>query len=292
MRLIKRLIILPFFSSVDSLRYDFLRISFALASLINIIDMWEIRHIAFSEHGIISHYKKQYFTISNYSLFYIEGARSLSGVNFIFLISALFSIFLLFGFLSRFSAFIVSLWTISYVNHIGPLACGYEMILQIFSIVIIISPLNGPLSITGYLNKNNYCPISSKYGLILLQWQVFLIYWTTAFYKVIDKYWQGGETVYYYISSYYGRFTPEQIAKYSELLSYLSDATIAIELALPLLLWNKKTRLLGIFLGLGFHTSIALLSRLSIFSIVIISTYSCFIEREDFRKLRNLLKRN
>ncbi len=284
---LRKFFLLPFFSHVDMRRYDLMRICFGIASLCNIIDMWDIRHSIFSDQGIISHYPKRYFSITNYSLFYLDGAQSLFGVNLIFLISAFFCVLLTLGIFSRISAFAVCLWTISYVNHIPPVACGYEMILQIFSLIVLISPLNGSWSLAGYRKyAHNYCPMAPRYGLVLLQWQVFVIYWTTAFHKIINNNWQNGETVYFYLASYYGRFTPEEIWKYNELLFFLSDATLAIEFALPFLLWNKKTRLLGLFLGIGFHASIGALSRLSIFSIAIVSTYSCYIEISDLKRIR------
>jgi hypothetical protein len=273
-----------------------MRIVFGLASLINIIDMWDIRHTLFSNEGIIIHYPRTSFSITNYSIFYIQGAQSLSGVTTIFILSALASLCLTLGLFPRISAFLVYIWTISYVTHIPPVACGYEIILQTFALIILISPLHGIWSLSHFCfwkKKNGapFYPISPRYGIILLQWQVFIIYWSTAFHKVIDSYWQKGETVFFYITSYFGRFSPEQVWEYRELLYYLSDATLAIEFALPFLLWNKKTRWLGFFLGIGFHVSIGILSRLSIFSIVILSTYVCFLDSDDLEKIKYWKKR-
>jgi hypothetical protein len=181
-------------------------------------------------------------------------------------------------------------------NHLPPLACGYEVILVIFSLIMLISPLSGPWSIDALIEKRKtkttFCPLAPSYGIFLLQWQVFLIYFSTAFYKVLKPSWQNGETVFYYLSSFYGRFSPETLWPYRELLFILSDLTMIIEFTLPFLLWNKKTRWFGLFIGIGFHLSIGALSRLSIFSIVIIATYSCFLDSYDLNRLMFWKKKN
>lgn len=282
--------VLAFFSHTDARRYDVMRMCFALASLANIIDMWGIRHTFFSLDGVLTHYPRKYFAITNYSLFYIPGTQDPTSVTFIFIASSVFCIFLLLGLFPRISALLIYIWTISYINHMPPVLCGYDMILQTYGLLVLISPIAGPWSLDWVLkkHKNNTadnCPLAPRYGLILLQFQVLVIYMATAFYKVINTHWQDGETVFYYITSFYGRFAPVEVWRYHELLFILSDMTLIIEFSLPFLLWNKKTRWLGLFVGIGFHGSIGLLSRLSIFSIVIISTYAAFLESDDLNKL-------
>jgi hypothetical protein len=92
------LLILPFFSHVDSRRYDILRMALALASMANSIDMWTIRHSIFSDSGMIVNYHNKNHLIYSLSVFYLPGAQSYDAVNYFFLVSFFFSITLFLGF--------------------------------------------------------------------------------------------------------------------------------------------------------------------------------------------------
>jgi hypothetical protein len=289
LRKIAYLLILPFFGLVDSRRYDIMRMALAVASMANSIDIWSVRHTIFSDSGMIANYLNKNHLIYSLSIFYIPGAQSDEAVTIFFILSMLFSITLFFGFFSRVSAIATYVWIMSTFNHLPPIACGYEVILVTFSLIMLLSPLSGTWSIDGQIqqrkSKTIHCRLAPSYGIFLLQWQVFLIYFSTALYKILKPSWQNGETVFYYLSSFYGRFSPEALWPYRELLFILSDLTIIIEFTLPFLLWNKKTRWLGLFIGIGFHLSIGALSRLSIFSVVIIATYSSFLDSYDLNRL-------
>jgi len=62
----------------------------------------------------------------------------------------------------------------------------------------------------------------------------------------------------------------------------LTYGTLLIEVAVPFLLWMRRTRAAGVFLGASLHIGIALGSDLGLFSLAIMALYFAFFEREDF----------
>lgn len=127
----------------------------------------------------------------------------------------------------------------------------------------------------------------SSFPIWLARIQVSLIYLASSGSKLFDRDWRCGVV----LGDRIARHTAEAVAHGvpSGLVAALSSPrgssllallTIGTELALSVLLWNRRWRRHALYLGLCFHLMIELTSRVELFSWVMLSAYGFFV-RED-----------
>ena len=58
----------------------------------------------------------------------------------------------------------------------------------------------------------------------------------------------------------------------------LGPAVVVLEVALPVLLWPRRTRRLAIAVGVAFHLGIAFVMDIRVFSYAMIATYLLFLD--------------
>ena len=124
----------------------------------------------------------------------------------------------------------------------------------------------------------------STFPIWLARVQVSLIYLASSGSKLLDPDWRCGVVLADRIT----RHTAEAIGRGvpSAVLSLLSSPrgssllaliTIGTELAIAVLLWNRRWRKRAIYLGLGFHLMIEITSRVELFSWVMLAAYGFFV---------------
>ncbi|MCB1078268.1 MAG: hypothetical protein KDM64_10630 [Verrucomicrobiae bacterium] len=276
---------------VDARVYAIIRIAFAVVALINVIDLWPHRLAFFSGEGMTGHPAEQ----SGLSVF--RQVESPAGVTVIFLVAAASAVWLGIGVMARPAAVLLWLWQMSYTSQGYPLVHGWDILLRIEALILLISPL-GP-SIPQWLAQVNGKPgairrsdgMASRHGLVLLQIQLAVVYWQTVWLKVLDAYWRNGEVISYFMMSTYARFPSAQWAHWDLASALLSHLTLLVEVAIPLLLWNRRTRMLGFFLGIGLHGSIVLVSHILLFSLTVLVPYFAFLDGRDLERWSGRLRR-
>jgi hypothetical protein len=73
---------------------------------------------------------------------------------------------------------------------------------------------------------------------------------------------------------------PGWIVDSSLLASFMTYGTLAVELALGVLVWNRKLRPWVLLLGVGLHLGIDLTLRVGFFSLVMLTLYAAFLPPE------------
>jgi hypothetical protein len=309
------------FSGVDARVYALIRIVFALVALANLIDLWPDRHAFFAETGMID----LDTTLENiageprFSIFYY--ATSETAVTVIFVITAIALVFLALGIVPRLAAVVAYLFLLSYSQRAFPVIHGWDIILRILGLFVVISPIGHcwrlPLSIgmtrpwlrwkprlTETINplgqsKNrqdlnvtgSVREMLPRYGLCLMQIQLLVIYWQTLWLKLADDHWRNGDYISYFMLSMYSRFPSRSWAEWQTLSCLLTYGTLLTEFFVPLLLWIKPTRRLAFLLGVGFHLGILVATNLWLFSLVILIPYFAFLDNDDIAKLEGLWQR-
>ncbi len=125
----------------------------------------------------------------------------------------------------------------------------------------------------------------------LIQVQVCIVYLYAAYHKLNPYYWDGHVLLaqaardMQSIKSLMGHFlSPESLATFveslghAENLAWPSRISVALEIFIPLGLWNRYTRPFAIVLGLGFHTSILVFMNIKAFSWAIMGSYLLWID--------------
>ncbi|GIV34025.1 MAG: hypothetical protein KatS3mg031_1560 [Chitinophagales bacterium] len=291
MRMIKSYAAL-LFAPADARVYAAFRMAFSLTVLLNLLDLFQHRKGLFHEGGLIAFdFVRSLCAGAPYwSVFYwVEGS---TGIDVLFMLTCTAAWALFFGLFTRLALLIVYVWQVSYLNTLFPVLSGWDSVLTLCAFILLISPSAEAWSLDGQIKKILFrrAPASSVpvYGLLLLRYQLCLIYFTTALLKMYNPWWRSGEFFAYYLLSVYSRFAQPWIAENLWLSVLLTYSTLVVEFALPLLLLFKKTRPFAFIAGIGMHVAILITSRLSIFSFIMIALYIPWLKSMSFTG--NLLK--
>lgn len=205
-------------------------------------------------------------------------------VDAVFVCALIAIVCLLVGTFNRIAAIGVYVWAVSYSNQ-APLAlAGYDTVLRTATFGLMISPVVSVWSVRPWWFAGSTRP-QPRYGLRLMQWQLVLIYWCTVWLKAPDQYWRRGETISYMLLSNFARFPTPEAASLGLWDPVLTWGTLLVELTVPVLLWQRKTRFVGIALGFGLHAGIALTAKLALFSLAMLPLYVAFLEQGDWDRM-------
>ena len=283
------------FRPADTRVYALLRIAFAVVALLNLIDLWPHRAAFFSRQGMVDlgAVQPEDSERIRFSLFFL--VDSPGGVTAIFLGAAAAMICLAMGWWSRVMIILVFAWQLSYSYRAIPVVHGWDVLLRIQAFILMFSPLG--LSARAWWRSGwggavkRSAALAPGYGLVLTQIQLAVIYWQTVWLKVADPFWRDGEFLSHFMLSLYSRFPDgrwENWQMASELLTYL---TLVVEIAVPLLLWNRRTRWLGLVAGFGLHFSILFVSHIWLFSLAVLVPYLAFLEGNDLDRWARKFRR-
>lgn len=281
-----------FWAGVDPRVYALVRIALAVAALVNLIDLWPHRAMYFAEDGMIPLDAVHAMTHGTYyeSIFYL--VTSEGGVTAVFVGAALAILALGLGFCTRVAAALVWMWHLSYSHRAFPILHGWDAILRSYSFLVFVSPAGRVWSLDHLLYpRQTDGEDVPAYGLRLMQWQLFVLYATTAWLKLADPFWRNGQVLLYFAMSQYSRRPDDTFLVHHEWLSALGTyLTLVVETSLPWLLWFKRTRPLGFLAGFGLHFTIAATAELGIFSTCMIAPYFAFLDRGDVDWLVRLVR--
>jgi hypothetical protein len=273
-----------FFAPADPRAYASLRIGYAIAAFAVLVDLWPLRLALLSSEGMFGGASVN-GPASLLNLFL--WARSPTAVSAVFVLVGVAIVCLGLGVLPRAGAAVAYLWAVSYTTTVPVAQSGFDLILRIVGFVLLVSPTVKTWSL-GAGRDERPPPV---YGLRLVQWQLMLIYVTTVWLKAPDEFWRRGDAIPYFLMSLFARFPSPSVANMGALAGLLTFGTILIEASVPFLLWMRKTRFLGVLLGVSLHVGIALSSKLALFTLSILPMYLAYFERQDFDKIANLLRR-
>jgi antimicrobial peptide system SdpB family protein len=130
-------------------------------------------------------------------------------------------------------------------------------------------------------------------GVLAIILQVCVVYWTSVMWKVQGTVWQDGTALYYILRD--ANFTwpgvSQLIYQHALVVTLLTYGTVFFQMAFPLLLINRTTRVVAFAGGLMLHTGIALLMGLITFSWIMISTELIVIDDRRYISLRTQAER-
>ena len=277
------------FGAVDARVYALLRIAFAIVALLNLIDLWPHRAMFFSDAGMIDGAAMMAEENGQLRFSVFNDLDSPGAVTWVFVIAALAMVCLGLGIWSRVMIILVFVWQLSYTYRAFPVIHGWDILLRIQAFILLFSPL-GP-SLMALLKRGAGGAIRRseslvpRYGLILIQIQLAVVYWQTLWLKEVDGSWRNGEFISYFMLSVYSRFPSIAWARWEMASALLTYGTLIIELALPLLLWNRRTRWLGFAAGFALHFGILVTSKIWLFSLVVLVPYLAFLDGKDLDRL-------
>lgn len=128
-------------------------------------------------------------------------------------------------------------------------------------------------------------------GLAAVVLQVVVVYWASGMYKVQGELWQNGTALYYImrVSEFTWPGWSELVWRNGLLVGLLTHATVLFQIAFPLLLLRRETRVLAVLGGIALHGGIAVFMGLISFSAVMISTELVIISDRRYRQISRLV---
>ncbi|MGO9837004.1 MAG: HTTM domain-containing protein [Polyangiaceae bacterium] len=288
-----RRVIAFFWGPADPRAYALVRITLAFAALVNLADLWPHRYEYLALDGMVPLDGLRRAAAGKFygSIFY--SVQSEAGVTAVFIGAAVALVALGLGWWTRVAAALVFAWHLSYCHRAFPVLHGWDAILRSYSMLVLVSPAGRVWSLDGLRRpRPDDGADVPAYGLRLMQWQLFVLYFMTIWLKVPDAFWRNGQVLAYFSISQYSRTPDNLFLVHHEWLSTIGTyLSMAAEVSIPWLLWSRRTRFLGMAAGFGLHFMIGTTARLGVFSICMIPPYMAYLERGDIDRLIALYRR-
>jgi Vitamin K-dependent gamma-carboxylase len=161
-------------------------------------------------------------------------------------------------------------------------------LLRLISLYLMLAPSGASLSLDRLRTARDRFwefPERAAWPLRLMQVQLSAMYITAAWDKLRGETWADGTAVSYALRDL-PRFEAPSFVTNTELISTLATwATPVTELAIGVLVWNRRLRPWALAAGLLFHIGIALTIRVGVFSLAVFVLYVAFIPPETANAL-------
>jgi vitamin K-dependent gamma-carboxylase-like protein len=210
-------------------------------------------------------------------IFFSEAA--VVGVYAILLVSA---ICLVLGFHSRLAATLVFIGLVLFQRRNPFIVNAGDRLLSHLGFFLMLAPSGAALSLDRWRRtKTEFWkfPERAPWALRLVQIQVSLMYLATVWEKLQGETWLGGTAVAYaWGIGDLSRFAvPAFLRDSLPLVNFLTWSTLAIELALGVLVWVPRLRPWVLALGVALHLSIEVTMSVGFFSYAVFVAYLAFV---------------
>jgi len=203
----------------------------------------------------------------------------------------------LIGFYARVQAVVifVMLASLHHRNHL--MLEGEDVLMRLLSFFCIFLPLDHWCSVRSWWRRRKGGPAFAQEAPVwpwrLIQFQMTLLYVSTAVVKLHGPEWIDG-TAMYYVSRlddvFIGNFLPDWLLNSLPCLRLLTWGVLVFETVLPLALWIRQTRRWFLYAALLFHLAIDLNMNLFLFHWTMMVGLLAFLQRDDLpARLRRFL---
>lgn len=208
-----------------------------------------------------------------------ESDVAVAVVYFVLLLAA---VSLTFGFKTRLSAFLVFFCVVSLTRRNPWILNSGDLLIRVLSFYMLFMPAAVALSVDRWLRERRRFwefPTRPVWPLRLVQIQVSILYLTAVWDKTRGTTWNEGTAVSYAfrIGDLERLPIPPFVEDSLVLANLLTFGTLAIELALGILVWNRKLRPWVLLLGVSLHLGIDYAVRVGFFSYAVLVAYIAFL---------------
>jgi hypothetical protein len=206
-------------------------------------------------------------------------------VVLVFVMTLLGSLALTVGLHTRFAAVVVYLGILAFARR-NPLVgnSGDELMCSL-ALLCALAPSGAALSLDRLRTAPGRFwefPSYSPWALRLIQIQLSVIYLSAVWQKVEGDLWRNGAAVSYAlrITDIHRFVTPDFLTDSIVLSELLTYGTLALEVSLGILVWNRAARPWVLAMGISMHVGIDLFILVGFFSFAMIVSYIAFIPPE------------
>jgi len=199
------------------------------------------------------------------------------------------------GWHSRIAAIVVFVLIHSFHRRADYILNAGDTIIIIIALVLALSCCGAALSLDQRRHDGSFWSAQTlaPWPIRLLQFQLTLIYLVSVQAKLVNKSWTDGSAVFYAWRTD-GRWalleTPEWLAGNAILVNAATWGTLVIELAIAILVWNRRWRFWVLAAGVVMHLSMMVTMNVGYFSLAMFVLYLAFVPWETVQKLPERLK--
>jgi hypothetical protein len=274
------------------------RIAFGALMIYVTLDLLPGIPVLFSEHGPVPYQPSardfQWIHSFQFGIFQIWSSDTAVLIAWIVLL--LSAISLTVGWYSQLSALIVWILFVSFLRRSPAFFNAADFVMTNTALILAISACGAALSLDQRRRTGSFwsAEVRMRWPIRLMQVQLSLIYFFTAQTKLIGSAWNDGSAVSYPWRIYreWAIFpAPQWVAENPYLVNVATWGTMAIELALAILVWNPRLRYWVLGAGVVLHVLIWLNLAVVFFGLAMFVLYVAWVPWETARDLPELAKR-
>ncbi|WP_234794220.1 HTTM domain-containing protein [Mycolicibacterium flavescens] len=241
-------------------------------------------NVAFGADGVVPRPPSRTFT---WGIFHVYASDSAILVGWLVLLVA--SIALTVGWHSRIAAIVVFVLIMSFERRNPVIFNSGDTVIRITALYLALAPCGAGLSLDQRRRSGSFFSARQirPWALRLIQIQVTIIYVTTVIHKLAGETWQNGTAVGYSLRQHDLLIlpTPEWLSTNLLISNVLTWGTLALELAIGILVWKRSWRPWVLAGGVILHLSISLFLEVGFFSMSMFVLYLAFIPPERAQAL-------
>jgi hypothetical protein len=257
------------------------RIAFAVVVLGWTISLAPGLYAFFADDGILPSHPD--VDVGAWGLLQLDSSAATVTALYLFLFVG--ALCLAFGLKTRLAAVVVFVCLVSFARRDPWVLNSGDLLLIVLSFYLMLAPSGTALSVDSWLRARSRFwefPRRSLWPLRLIQVQVSLLYFFAVWAKLRGETWNDGTAVSYaFRIEDLERFpVPGFVIDSLLLVNLLTYGTLAVELALAILVWNGKLRPWVLLLGVALHLGIDYAVRVGFFSYGTLVAYVAFLPPE------------
>jgi Vitamin K-dependent gamma-carboxylase len=273
------------FQPVETSTVALFRVAFGLLALGYTLSLAPVLFAFYSDDGILPAQPTYSGTLAWGMLGFFPSDAAVVLFYFLLLVG---TIALLAGFRARLAALVVFVCLISFGRRDPWVLNSGDLLVQVLAFYMLFMPSGTALSVDRWLGEPARFwefPARAIWPLRLLQVQVSILYLAAVWAKVRGITWNDGTAVSY-------AFRIDDIARFPVpgfvtdsliLVNLLTYGTLAVELSIGILVWNRVLRPWVLLLGIGLHLGIDYAVRVGFFSYAVLVAYIAFIPPDAAR---------
>jgi hypothetical protein len=275
------------FEPVETSSFVLFRLAFGLVAVGYTISLAPALFAFYSDDGILPAQPTYKGTLAWGLLGWFPSDGAVLLFYFLLLIS---SIALLVGLQTRVAALVFFVCLISFGRRNPWVLNSGDLLVQVLAFYMLFMPAGLAVSVDRWLKEPGGLwafPARAIWPLRLVQVQVSILYIAAVWAKVRGQTWNDGTAVSYaFRIEDISRFpVPSFVTDSLVISNLLTFGTLAVELSIGLLVWNRVLRPWVLLLGVGLHLGIDYAVRVGFFSYAVLVAYVAFVPPDAARSL-------
>ena len=198
------------------------------------------------------------------------------------------------GWRTRIMGVLLYLGQMTFYNRNLLTNCGPDQVMMITSFYMMLAPCGAALSIDARREARRRGtaaePLIYPWAQRLMQLQLCLIYFVTAFLKCNGRAWLGGTAVHYVLfNREVGQFDMHWLAAYPVIVNIMTYGALGVEFGLVFLLWSRGSRRWIALLGVALHVGIWPMVNVPLFGEQMTALYLLFLDPDELSALGRFL---